>query len=446
MKRHISLVILLTFLMGVFAVPTWAQFTGTVKGVAKDENGKPIDAATVELLSVENGRKVNLKTNAKGEYFSIGIAPGTYKFSLIKDGKVIDFFDKVPVQAGAEREINFDLAKERAQAAQQAGITPEQQKKMEEAQKKNEAIKGLNAQLAQARELATAGNYDQAIGILQQATQTDPSQDVIWGNLGQAQLGAKKYPEAIESYQKAIALKPTSGVYHAGLADAYARSNQTDKAVQEWATAAQNDPPNAGSYYFNEGAVLTNTGKVDEAIAAFDKALQVDPNRADAYYWKGVDLMGKATTKGDKMVAPPGTAEAFNKYLELAPTGKYADPPNRCWPALAPRLRLRTERVRRLPRRSRIRELFLCQGGNSARVWGHFGHRLIRHFPQPRLGRWRAPAASRRGGVFVAHNGNSGFEGEYFAHPRRIEMRLTLAGSSRRPARFVRRWTRFRRD
>ena len=30
--------------------------------------------------------------------------------------------------------------------------------------------------------------------------------------------------------------------------------------------------------------------------------------------------------KGDKMEAPAGTAEAFNKYLELAPTGPYADP------------------------------------------------------------------------------------------------------------------------
>src|ERR1019366_3157050 len=205
-------------------------------------------------------------------------------------------------------------------------MSEEQQRKIAEVQKQNETIKGLNAQLAEAKQLETAGNYDQAIAILQQAVQVEPNQDVIWANLGEAQRGAKKYPEAIESYQKALALKPTSGVYHSALAEAYAKSGQTDKAVQEWATAAQNDPTNAGSYYFNEGAVLTNTGKVDEAIAAFDKALQSDPTRADAYYWKGVDLMGKATVKGDKMIAPEGTAEAFNKYLELAPTGKYADP------------------------------------------------------------------------------------------------------------------------
>ena len=48
--------------------------------------------------------------------------------------------------------------------------------------------------------------------------------------------------------------------------------------------------------------------------------------KADAYYWKGVNMMGKATLKGDKMVAPDGTAEAFNKYLELQPTGQFADP------------------------------------------------------------------------------------------------------------------------
>ena len=70
--------------------------------------------------------------------------------------------------------------------------------------------------------------------------------------------------------------------------------------------------------------MFTNTGKIDEAVAAFDKAIQLDPKRADAYYWKGVDLIGKATTKDNKMIAPAGTAEAFNKYLELQPNGKYA--------------------------------------------------------------------------------------------------------------------------
>jgi tetratricopeptide (TPR) repeat protein len=322
MKKHISLVLWLVLLVAICTPPVWAQLTATVRGVAKDEKGKPIEGATVQIVNGENGRKIDLKTSSKGEYSSIGVGPGTYTFSLIKDGQVIDLVNQVPVAPGDDRVVNFDLAKDRAQTA----VSEEQKKKIAEAQKHNEKIKGLNAQLAEAKQLETAGNYDQAIAVLQQATQVDPNQDIIWANLGEAQRGGKKYPEAIESYQKAIALKPANGPYHGALADAYAKSGQTDKAVAEWATAAQNDPTNAGTYYFNEGAVLTNIGKIDEAIAAFDKALQIDPTRADAYYWKGVNLVGKATLKGDKMVAPPGTAEAFNKYLELQPNGKYADP------------------------------------------------------------------------------------------------------------------------
>jgi hypothetical protein len=37
-------------------------------------------------------------------------------------------------------------------------------------------------------------------------------------------------------------------------------------------------------------------------------------------------MIGKATLQGDKMVAPQGTAECFQKYLELQPTGNFAQP------------------------------------------------------------------------------------------------------------------------
>ncbi len=322
MKKHISLVTLLALLLGMSATALWGQGTGAIKGVVKDQNGKPLDGATVELVDPATGRKYDLKTNAKGEYSSIGIALGTYDVSLLKDGKLVDKVTKVPVVPGEEaRVVNFDLSTKQ----QPAGMTEEQKKNIEAVQKHNEKVKSLNTSLAQAKQLEGAGNYDEAVNVLQQATQVDPTQDLVWFSLGDAQRGAKKYPEAIESYQKAIAIKSTVGAYHNNLADAYAKSGQTEKAVQEYAAAAQAEPANAATYYFNEGAVFTNTGKADEAVVAFNNAIQADPTKAAAYYWKGVNMLAKATTKGDKMVAPEGTAQAFNKYLELEPTGQYAD-------------------------------------------------------------------------------------------------------------------------
>src|SRR5271165_938464 len=323
MKKHISLVALFALLLSLSAAPVWAQTTGTVKGVVKDQNGKPLEGATVELVSTDTGRKYDLKTNSKGEFLSIAITPGTYDVTLLKDGNVLDKSGKVGISAGDEpRVLNFDLSPTK----QAPGATEEQKKQKEATLKQNEKIKTLNASLAQAKQLEDGGKWDEAITVLQQATQVDPTQDLVWFALGDAQRGAKKYPEAIDSYQKAIAIKGTVGAYHNNLADCYAKSGQTEKAVQEYAAAVAAEPANAATFYFNEGAVFTNTGKPDEAVAAFDNAIKADPTKALAYYWKGVNLMAKATTKGDKMVAPDGTAQAFNKYLELDPTGQFADP------------------------------------------------------------------------------------------------------------------------
>ncbi|MGB8762298.1 MAG: tetratricopeptide repeat protein [Candidatus Sulfotelmatobacter sp.] len=194
-----------------------------------------------------------------------------------------------------------------------------------------------------------AGDYDAAIATLTEATQIDATRDVIWAQLADAYRGSapkqtdpaeksKRYQESVADYQKAIDLKQKAmetkkdaddakklAAYYNNMADAAARSGNIDDAVKAYTQAATLNPEGAAAYYFNIGAVLTNAGKVDDAIAAFDKCIAADPSKADAYYQKGVNMIGKATLQGDKMVAPPGTAEAFNKYLQLAPTGPYAD-------------------------------------------------------------------------------------------------------------------------
>jgi hypothetical protein len=65
-----------------------------------------------------------------------------------------------------------------------------------------------------------------------------------------------------------------------------------------------------------------------DAVAPLQKATQVDPKDPDAWFLLGGALSGTIDTKteGDKMVyiVPPGTADAYKKYLELAPAGPHA--------------------------------------------------------------------------------------------------------------------------
>jgi tetratricopeptide (TPR) repeat protein len=333
-----------------------------VKGVAKDAQGKPIAGATVEWVSADTGRKYDIKTNNKGEYFSLGIGPGRYNVTLYGPDKKEIFHDNGVTAAAEENTLDFDMQKEAANAAKGAGLTPEQLKQQQEQQAKvaaeNNTIKGLNEKLAAAKGAADTGDFDTAIAQVTQATQMDPNRDLLWAKLGDYELTSaakqtdpseksKRYDAAVTDYQKAVDLKQKSieatpaaktpdatktlASFYNNKGKAEAQMGKTDDAVKSYNQAAQLDPAGSGMYYFNLGAILTNANtKNDEkmrkaAADAFDKAIAADPNRADAYYWKGTNLIGAATLQGDKMVAPPGTAEAFQKYLELQPTGPHAE-------------------------------------------------------------------------------------------------------------------------
>jgi tetratricopeptide (TPR) repeat protein len=325
MKKQIVLITLSVLLVAALAVSAAAQMTTSIKGTTKDEAGKPYAGITVVLQSTDSGRKYTLKTDKKGEFFSLGVQPGTYNVLFQKDGQTFYTWNNFNVKLSGENNLDLDMAKERAASPKQGGASEEQKKQVEAVQKENVKIKGLNEKLAAARAAEQANNWDQAAQIMQEAVALDQTKAILFATLGDAQTGAKKYPEAIEAYQKAVALEPNRGEYHNNLGQAYLKNNQVDQAIAEYTKAAEVDPTNAATYYFNLGAVLTNKNKPDEANVAFDKCIAADPTKADAYYWKGVNLVAKATVdKSGKMVAPDGTSEALNKYLELKPDGPYA--------------------------------------------------------------------------------------------------------------------------
>jgi tetratricopeptide (TPR) repeat protein len=353
MKRYFILPLLLVLAAGLSAPLAFAQNTGSVRGACKDLDGKPITQAEVLWTSSETGHKYTLKTNNKGEYFSLGIVPGKYNVTLSKDGKDIFHFNGISVGID-EAVVDFDLKKEQASLAKGQGLPPEQAAKAKEAaakaDKEKSTVSALNEKLNAAKAATDAKDYEAAIAALNEANQIDSTRDLIWFKLGDAyRMSApaqtdpaekqKRYELAVTDYQKALEMRSTSetaqkdpenntklAAYYNNLADVYAKSGKVEDAVATYDKAAQLDPKGAGTYLFNEGAVFTNTGKVDEAIAAFDKVIAADPKRAVAYYWKGVNLIGKETIgKDGKAVAPEGTAEAFQKYLELDPTGQFAE-------------------------------------------------------------------------------------------------------------------------
>ncbi len=140
--------------------------TATVKGVCKDSQGNPIADAQVAWHNDDNGRLFNLKTNKKGEYFSLGIDPGKYTVTLAKDGKQLDSQKKVVTSD--EITLDFDEKQAQEQAiqdtAKKQGMTPEQVKQMQEAKAKaenyNANIKAINEKFNAANAALKDKQYD----------------------------------------------------------------------------------------------------------------------------------------------------------------------------------------------------------------------------------------------------------------------------------------------
>ncbi len=337
MTKRIALFLFVATLVSLLTLSAAAQDTVIIRGTCKDENGKPIDDAIVELVNLDNANKSTSKTNKHGQYYFLGSTAGNYKVSLLgSDGKVLLTYENVPAKHSEETVVDFQLGKLNSQSGQPSGMSEAQRKQVEKVKKENEKISkenekinAVNALLQQAAQQKKDKQYDAAVATMEQAVAQDQTHDIIYGSLGDAYNLDKKYPEGEAAFTKALALAPATSKslpnYHAGLALALLEQGKIEASTAECDKTAALDPKQAALCYYNEGAILTNQGKADDANQAFDKAIALDPTRADSYYQKGVNLLAKATLdKDNKMVPAPGTAEALNKYLELSPDGQYA--------------------------------------------------------------------------------------------------------------------------
>jgi tetratricopeptide (TPR) repeat protein len=354
------LAILLPFTVNAGA-QAGAAGSGKVHGLVNDPSGAPLTAGTVSLYAggmTTPGQDATYTFNvdSSGNFKGDGVKAGSYTIvfrapETPKD-KVVDQIDNVQVTAGQDTEANIDMSR----PAYIAKLTPEQRKQIEEAKAKNAAIlkensqiKNLNADLGKARQDDKDKNYADAVALMQKDATIKPDAAVLWVELGIAQeglasanhtaAGQQAWTDAAANLQKGITMdaaakKPDPGMEGAAndkLGEAYAFDGKIPESQAAYDAAAKANPPGAGMYYENETIMMDRMGPTvpaaaDAIVTAADKAIAADPNRPIPYYLKARALVSKATVdpKTQKIVAPDGCAEAYQKYLQLAPNGPFA--------------------------------------------------------------------------------------------------------------------------
>lgn len=336
-KTRIWLAFLFAALLASATPYILAQDAGKIHGHAVDPVGAPIANTKVEVSTDGKTAKYTFQTDANGDYKGDGVAPGTYVLTLFNtEGKPIDQFPNIKVTAGADIAQDFDLGRPEYVAK----MTPEQRKQLEEvksknaeANKENAVIKNLNGDLAKARQDNKDKNYADAESIMTKDTTAKPDASVLWVELGVAQKGLKKYDDSITSLKKAVDLE-TAGkknpdvlaAANDALGESYAMTGKYPEAQAAYDAAATADPKGAAMHYGNETIIMSRVGQTDAVVAAADKAIAADPNKPIPYYLKGQALINKASVdpKTNKIVAPPGCEDAYQKYLQLDPNGPFA--------------------------------------------------------------------------------------------------------------------------
>jgi tetratricopeptide (TPR) repeat protein len=200
-------------------------------------------------------------------------------------------------------------------------------------------IDAENALIVKATEAFAARNWQEAERVLKQLTVAAPARWQYQKSLGDAQNNQARWQDALDSYERAIALaEKSSGDANvdrtnvkAALGDIFTakgnvllRLKKNTEATAAYTRAAALSP-NPAVAYFNLCATLYNSGKMEDAVAACDKAIAADRNKADAYFIKGSALFGEGKLdQNGKFVVSAAAIQALQKYLALAPDGAHA--------------------------------------------------------------------------------------------------------------------------
>lgn len=231
----------------------------------------------------------------------------------------------------------------------------------------------VNADLLAARAATKEGRYPDSEALMLKVTESNPNLVLPWIELGLAQMGMEQYDKAENSFKVALGIDPVSqakaheedfyqkadatgvvaptatrasrntaadvvvitgnkrtpdvlGTAYASLGEIYIHQKKFDEAKQAFDTAVKDNPADAALYRGNETIFFFKARDEEDQLAAAEQAIAIDPTRAKLFYFKGQALISKATMdpKTQKIVLPPGCAEAYQKYLQLEPNGQFA--------------------------------------------------------------------------------------------------------------------------
>ncbi len=304
-----------------------ADTTGRISGTITTRDGKPVPNATVTLSRLDLNWKKELKVDANGAFFQIGLEPKEFELSVTAPG-FVPYKEKVKIPLGdvLTKKITLMAPGEATSSPDAAPVAPTGENASIAAE--NSATEAFNAAVG----FYSAKDWTQALAPCQKAytgfkealekstdelAKADLNDKVEKSGrlLGMVQYNLGNAEAAKPLLVKHLEKNPKDAIVVSAMLkmakDAKDKAEEAKyQALMDEIAGPQPEIP------YNEGVTALNAGNMKGAKEGALKALKVKADYADAYYILGIAEFGLNNMKAAK--------EALRKYLELAPNGKKA--------------------------------------------------------------------------------------------------------------------------
>ena len=153
-------------------------------------------------------------------------------------------------------------------------------------------------ELSRAREDGLSGDADKAIKTIRAIIAEDPTIGDAHFGLGNVLYKARRFPEALEAFAKALELKPDDSFAAINVANCYqamGRYDEGEKFVLDHIARGFAD----SQLYFLLGNIKVHAGQPDKAIPYFEKCLEGNPRSASAQNALGAVYLNRGASGDD---------------------------------------------------------------------------------------------------------------------------------------------------
>ncbi|MBI4913532.1 MAG: carboxypeptidase regulatory-like domain-containing protein [Acidobacteria bacterium] len=312
-----------------------ADTTGRINGRITNKKGQPLPAAVVTLRRLDINWTKTVPVSANGTFIQVGLEPKNFELKVTCPGYAdhVDATVKIPLGDSFQANVVLLTAEEAKAEAKASGKAPalDPGAKAEEEgtasfndavglfneRKYAEALPLLDDSVKKFRESLDLTKEAEAKAKLQTAiTRGERVLGIAAGEVFAADPAKTELAgKARLLLEKALAAKADDGPVLQILVN-IARIQKDEDMLKKYQPALDKLVGPRPDLAYNEAVNHFNGGRLAEAQGSLKKAMAADPKFADSYYLLGMIEYTNMNLKATK--------DAFQKYLELAPTGKKA--------------------------------------------------------------------------------------------------------------------------